>query len=266
MKLIFSDFDKKTIQAYLKFRNLWKVDDREWVDQRKKAWLKYAGDDAGNPITVALGQYYVFGEEPPSFIGEDKATGVRVDFDFGKRIAYTPFEEAEQLEEFWLTTVKLRGEHSERCHSVLRNGWADGLPGRDEKIRLVFEALYSRKYFMNTNDNGRLLTIRPEDFLVGYSGLSTFYHRNNTFRWDYRNISFDYFMLCVDYVDRNSLFNSARSKTRLPNMYKFLLDLDDSVLSEYRLQLKQKLITEAEAPNAPGLLRNALAEAKGGSA
>lgn len=251
--------------AYKSFERLWKTDDQQWVEQRKKNWRLAFEKYGGDPHTLAQGKFYVFGEEPSDLTDDD----ISIRFKFTHRIAFTPFQTAGQVKDFWQATLGYYIAGSQQRHMEVRyiGELLDRFPERDTMVRLVSETLYAPEFFMCPADPrsgraGNLSTIDPGDFVVTYAGLASFYHRSNLHKWDYRNFSHEYFMLSVRYCEDNNILASRGYFDDLADMYEFLLRLEDSELSEYRLELKQKLVDSAEGDDAPRLLRKALEDAR----
>lgn len=269
MKLEYSHGYERTCAAYGKFQSLWKTDDPEWLAQRKAAWRHKVEQEGSVPLTKFLGEYYVYGKEPATYIESDTGELSTIGFRFSHRIAYTPFENAEQLIDFWRTTVDYAKGAAERAHAYVRYaaGWLEHLPERDEKVRFLIEILFTPDYFMNTVEiagEEKLITISPRDFIAGYAQLSSFYRKKNQhIPWDYRNFTFEYFMLCVQYCDQHPEIIQATELDRdVADMYETLLELNDANLDHYRLELKQQLMDAAQGPDASGLLKEALQTAK----
>lgn len=268
MKLEYSHGYERTCAAYGKFQSLWKTDDPEWLAQRKAAWRHKVEQEGSVPLTKFLGEFYVYGKEPATYIESDTGELTTIGFRFSHRIAFTPFENAEQLIDFWRTTVDYAKGAARHAHSdALLSGWLDHLPERNEKVRLLVETLFTPDYFMNTVEiasEEKLTTISPRDFIIGYTGLSSFYRKKNQYiLWDYRNFTFEYFMLCVKYCDQHpEIIQTARFYAAVAEMYETLLELTDTKLDDYRLELKQQLMGAAQGPDASGLLKEALQTAK----
>ena len=268
MKLKYNQEYERTCAAYGKFQSLWKTDDSEWLAQRKAAWRHKVEQEGSVPLTKFLGEFYVYGKEPATYIESDTGELTTIGFRFSHRIAFTPFENAEQLIDFWKTTVDYSKGSAEGAHSdALLSGWLDHLPERDEKVRLLVETLFTPDYFMNTVEiagEEKLITISPRDFIVGYTWLNFFYGKPyKHHKWDYRNFSFGYFRLCVRHCDQYpETIQAARLDRDIVNMYETLLELNDTKLDHYRLELKQQLMDAAQGPNASCLLKEALQTAK----
>lgn len=268
MKLKYNQGYERTCAAYGKFQSLWKTDDPEWLAQRKAAWRYKVEQEGSVPLTKFLGEFYVYGKEPATYIESDTGELSTIDFRFSHRIAYTPLENTEQLTQFWRTTVDYYGRGARQYHSdALLSGWLEHLPERDEKVRLLVETLFTPDYFMNTimeAGEEKLTTISPRDFIAGYARLGTFYRKKNQhIPWTYRNFTFEYFMLCVQYCDQHPEIIQATELDRdVADMYETLLELTDAKLDHYRLELKQQLMDAAQGPDASGLLRDALQAAK----
>ena len=271
MKKYYSHGQKREIAAFEAFRHLWKTDDENWVNARKEAFKlssKYVND--GSPDVQFIANFYVYGEEPPTSVGEDTDNGFDIDFKFNKRLAYTPLTTPEEVKAFWQVVMDFYGRNAQQCHeyAAIFSGWLAGMPEQDEKVELITSTLFTPQYFMRYvggegADKDELSTIRPSDFIVGYSGLRTFYHKRNKYKkWDYRNFCFEYFMLCIRYCEENNVLQSKGQKKALPDMYEFLLSKDDAQLSGYRLKLKQQVMDAAMAEDAPALLKDALQKAK----
>jgi hypothetical protein len=264
----FNDEQKeRDIEFFGPFKSLWKTDDPEWVAKRQAAWLAVHGD-ANDPHTKFREKYYVYGEEPPSYIGARGNFDNRVAFEFNNRVAFMPYQNAEQVTEFWQTVLKRYSTDHKRMHTAfLRIGnELKGFPERDNIVKLVTETLFTPDYFMCLSDSnfvpeGTLETIDPRDFVIDYSRISRFYNKNNKYKWDYRNFSFDYFMLSVRDCEESGRLTPHYVDV-LPKMYKYLLTLEDSGLSKYRIELKQALMDAAVSQDAPILLKNAFAEAR----
>lgn len=260
MKTFADESWQREIEAYEQFRYLWQTGDQAWLEQRKQNWRRAYEDSGGDPHTLARGKFYVSGEEPPRIDG-----GVEIQFNFKHRIAYTPFQTVDQVKEYWQSTLEIDVVGARRKHESFRflGETLARFPERDLMVKLVSETLFSPDYFMCLADSkskspGKLCTIHPRDFVFDYADVSPFYHQSNRHEWDYRNFSIDYFILCVRHCEENNLLAKPGGLRLLPDMYAYLLGLDDTCLSAYRLELKQKLIGRAEADDAPGLLRKAL--------
>jgi len=269
MKTFADDSWEREVERFSPFRPLWKTDDKNWIASRKEAWRAANDDAGGDPWTLAYGKFYVYGEEPPRCFADDTGGEEDVRFDIIDRISYTPLSTADDLFQFWEVMLKRNPVGASRDHGKFRyiGGHLARFPERDNMVKLVTEAMFSSEFFMRVSEgkevtSRNLITINPRDFVIGYSGVSPFYHQNNLHEWDYRNFSFEYFMLSVRHCEENNRLVSPRQIEALPNMYEFLLALDDSELSQYRLDLKQKLISAAEADDAPSLLSGALKAAR----
>ncbi len=182
MKLKYNHGYERTCAAYGKFQSLWKTDDPEWLAQRKAAWRHKVEQEGSVPLTKFLGEFYVYGKEPATYIESDTGELSTIHFEFSHRIAYTPFENSEQVKEFWRTTVDYAEGSARQAHSHVRYavGWLEHLPERDEKVRFLIETLFTPDYFMNTveiADKEKLTTINPRDFIAGYAQLSSFYRK-----------------------------------------------------------------------------------------
>lgn len=66
---------QRTLDAYQKFKSLWKTDDESWVAARKAAFKAGIYGNDGGPDGLFLGKFYVYGEEPPGYVGEDASQG-----------------------------------------------------------------------------------------------------------------------------------------------------------------------------------------------
>ncbi|WP_299944587.1 hypothetical protein [uncultured Microbulbifer sp.] len=254
----------KDCEVYGQFQYLWKTDDAQWIEKRKDNWRRYIEVVGGTPLNKYLGEFYVFGKEPASFL-VDEETGERViiKFEFKHRIAYMPFETVEQIRNFWSEAVTKRYAR-EQQHGAARyvSGCLDGFPERDKMVKMVAEALFNKDYFMLKNSQQRPITVSPLGFMVGFARVWEVADECK-YKWSYICFTFDYFMDCVRYCELHDLVKVPVHKNALPSMYKILLRLDDMELSPYRLELKQKLIAAAKADDAPSLLREALVCARG---
>lgn len=264
MKVGYSHYYERHCELYSEFKCLWKVDDEQWINDRKTSWRNRLEEIGNTPHNKYIGEFYVYGKEPPSFF-EDEETGERdhIEFQFHHRLAYTPLETIEQVQSFYEKDQRNLKRNHETSQYV--SGCLAGMPERDEKVKLVTQALYCDKYFKQEKEiSGEkcLVTIDPQDFVIGYSSIGFMFQDMDKYEWDYRVFSFEYFIKCVWDCDKNNAFNTPRSKKALPRMYETLLKQDDTTLNSYRLELKQKLIAAAETDDAPLLLKNALAKAK----
>lgn len=266
MKLTYSQTRKRDAEAYKKYLYLWKTDDPEWVSNRKLAWRKMVETEGLSPLLAKLwGAFYVFGEECPSYI-EDEESGEleSIQFEFKHRIAFMPFESVEQAREFFEYAQENRGVRN-HMHSEAQfvGGALLSLPERDYMVKLVTEALFCEKYFIedkNVRDRKRK-TIKPLDFIVGYSRVNFMFQDMDKYQWDYRVFSFDYFMLNVKYCEERELFSDS-SRQALKDMYIDLMKQDDEPLNSYRKDLKYKLIGAAEGEDAVDTLKDALSAAR----
>lgn len=264
MKVGYSHYYERHCELYSEFKCLWKVDDEQWVNHRKESWRKRLEEKGNTPHNKYIGEFYVFGKEPPSFF-EDEETGERdhIEFRFQHRLAYTPLQTIEQVQSFYEKDQR----NLQRNHDAARyvDGCLSGMPERDFKVKLVAQALYCDKYFMKErvlDGEKALVTIEPRAFVVGYSRVGFMFQDMDRHEWDYRVFTFDYFMKSVHYCEEQDLLKMPVHKKALPQMYETLLLQDDAALNSYRLELKQKLIAAAEADDAPLLLKNALKKAK----
>lgn len=70
-------------------------------------------------------------------------------------------------------------------------------------------------------------------------------------------------MLCVQYCDQHpEIIQAAELDRDVADMYETLLELTDTKLDHYRLELKQQLMGATQGPDASGLLKDALQAAK----
>ncbi|WP_444933478.1 hypothetical protein [Microbulbifer sp. JTAC008] len=253
---------QKDCEVYGQFQYLWKTDDPQWIEKRKENWRRYVEVTGGSPLNKYLGEFYVFGKEPVSFL-EDEDTGEReiIKFEFKHRISYMPFEAVDQVQKFWSEAVTKRYAR-EQQHGAARyvSGCLDGFPERDKMVKIVAEALFNKDYFMLKNSQQRAITVSPLGFMVGFTRVWEVADEFK-YKWSYSCFTFDYFMDCVRYCDLHDLVKAPVHKNALSDMYKVLLRLDDTELSPYRLELKRKLIAVAKADDAPSLLAEALENA-----
>ena len=255
-------FDTRQRQAdrYNEFSYLWKTDDQEWVNARKKVWLDVHGASAGDPVVRAWGDFYVYGITPPSIIGSDIASGQKVTFDFYKRIYFTPFVEKKEVLRFWELTEVAEPSHSNKRHGDARRASCiRGFPEYDRMVKLVIETLFSDDFFMKKNKYGKLATIKPSDFVIGYTNISEYFNVNSKVKFCYQSLTLDYFLKCVQYCEENDMDHVQENLSRL---YTKLLSFSDSDLLEEKVELKNNIIQMAESDDAPRLLFNALREAR----
>jgi len=260
---------KREAERFSSFLPVWKTDDENWIATRNEVWRAANQDADEDPWTLAHGNFYTYGEEPPRcFVDE---TGLEQDIRFGiiSRISYTPFASADDLLQFWELLIERNPGGVFHDHGSFRyiGEVLDRFPERDKMVKLVTETMFSPGFFLLYAESNEIparkrITIHPRDFVTGFSNLSTFYHANNRHEWDYRNFSIQYFLMSVHFCEENDSIITPRQQKAIPKMYEFLLALDDSTLDRYRLELKQKLISAAEAENAPMLLREALESAQ----
>ena len=269
MKTYADESWEREVERFSSFQFLWKTDDENWVEARKKAW-RAANEDAGeNPWTLVYGKFYIYGDEPPRCFVDDTGREQDIRFDIGRRITYTPFATADDLLQFWEVLLERSPAGISQNHGAFRHvgGNLEEFPEHDNLVKLVTETMYSPEFFMlgaegKVNTTRNLITINPRDFVIDFTGLSSFYDKNNCHEWDYRNFSIEYFLMSVQYCEENDALVTPRQQKDIPNMYEFLLALDDSKLDRYRLELKQTLVSAAEAENAPALLSEALESAQ----
>lgn len=254
------DRKAREIEAYLPFRNLWNADDDMWLEKRSTNWERAFHDSDVDCHTLAQKNFYIFGEEPPA-LSDD---GEKIFFDFVHRTAFTPFLTSDHVRRYWQATLDLNTAGAQQKHGKFRyvGEELDLFPERDAIVELVSKTMYSPEYFAcpansRTPNPNKLSTILPRDFVVGYSGVSSYYSQKNRHELDYRCFSFEYFLLALRYCEEKTPLTSKRHIEALPNMYKCLLALDDPALNQPRLDLKNKLISAAEADNAPAILRDA---------
>jgi len=269
MKTFADDHWEREVERFSPFLSLWKTDDENWIEARKKAWRAAREDAGGDPWTLVYGKFYIYGEEPPRCFVDDTGREQDIRFDINSRITYTPFATADDLLQFWEFMLERNPGGISHDHGAFRyvGGNLEEFPEHDNMVKLVTETMYSPEFFMlraegKENTTRNLITINPRDFIIGFTGLSSFYHKNNCHEWDYRNFSIKYFLMSVHYCEENDALVTPNQQKAIPKMYEYLLTLDDSTLSRYRLELKQELISAAEADNAPALLKNALASAR----
>ena len=126
MKKYYSHGQKRGIAAFEPFRHLWKTDDQAWVNARKETFKlssKYMND--GSPDVQFIANFYVYGEEPPTSVGEDTDNGFDIDFDFSKRLAYTPLTTEMEVKAFWKVVMNFYGRNARQCHeyATIFSGW-----------------------------------------------------------------------------------------------------------------------------------------------
>ncbi len=267
MKTHNDSLKEEDIKAFKDFKLLWKTSDPDWIAERQAAWRTVYGD-AEDPHTLFREKYYVCGEEPPSYIRQKDGSDQVIAFEYSDRVAYLPFESGTQVVDFWQATLGRYNSDFRNRHRdfLLVGNKLDSFPERDDMVKLITTSLFSSDYFMCPSDSkfvseGTLETLNPRDFVLLYSRVRSFYKDSNTGKWDFRNFSFDYFMLSVRNCEETGSL-SPHYESELLKMYRYLLGLDDSGLSEYRSELKQMLVKAAEDPDAPILLKDALNEAR----
>lgn len=268
MKLGYTQTRQLDAKAYEAFHYLWKTDNSDWVTKRKEAWRSMVEARGLPPLLAKFwGGFYVFGEECPSYI-EDEQSGEMesIQFEFKERLAFMPFETVAQVQEFFEYAHSKRGTRSSMHESAeYVGGCLKGLPERDQMVKLITEALFCEKYFAEdefVRDRKRK-TVRPIDFVIGYSRVAFLFQDMDKYEWDYRMFSFDYFIRCVKYCEERELVSES-AKEALMEMYVDLMKQSDDTLNEHRKELKYKLISAAEDENAVDTLKAALVATKSG--
>lgn len=138
MKKYYSHGQKREIAAFEPFRHLWKTDDEKWVNARKEAFKQRAKyKDNASPNAQFLAKFYVYGEEPPTSVGEDTDNGFDIDFDFSKRLAYTPLTSIEEVKAFWKVVMGFYGRNARQCHeyAAIFSGWLAGWLAYPSKMK-----------------------------------------------------------------------------------------------------------------------------------
>jgi hypothetical protein len=149
MKIGYSKFAELRKEGFAEFKSLWKVEDPEWVARRKEEWRAYVGDEGGYPNLKYAGRYYVYGEEPPSYIdGDGLYDRTNIQFDFGSRLAFTPVETKEQVRRLWdIEVSKFNGD--DQVHGCARVGEREAkFPNSVARVQMITEALFCIELFL----------------------------------------------------------------------------------------------------------------------
>jgi hypothetical protein len=270
MKTHNTEFKVLQIEAYKSFHSLWNSEDPDWILNRQDGWAQARGE-AQEPCLALLERYYVYGEEPPEYVIQEDGERLHIPFRFLDRVSFMPFETGDQVVDFWNATLGVyQSDYDRRHEEMLFIGeHLAGFPERDGMVELITKTLFTADYFMCPAKSkfvpeGTLASISPLLFVNNFAEVFWFYDKENKHEVDYRIFSIDYFVQCVRYCEEaGQLTGTPGREKMLPGMYEELLQLDDSELSGYRAELKQKLIELAEDENAPTALRDAFRKARG---
>ena len=263
--MFITDSNRSMIEAFRKYADLWNTDDPEWLEKRVNSWNLYDEDWTSDPTISAWRDFYVYGREP--FEGLDNAAEAgKIRFEYSQRLAFTPFQNAGDVKEFWLTTLEWSPQSSPQhhCEFLYLGEWLDKFPERDNMVQLVTETMFSLDYFrvQSNSEQREYSTIDPQDFVMEYSGISSYFHNNNSHNYDYRCFCIDYFVESVRYCENKGILDTPVFQESLLEMYECLLKQHDSQLHENRAMLKGSLIGLATNPDMPMALPAALNKAK----
>ncbi len=209
---------EKDENALNPFRHLWRVDDKEWLAERKEQWLELEekSEDETKKHKKSLERYFVYGEKL-EYISEPLV------------YLFTPYDSPETAKT--LFESDLFRHHQERANLLMRyinsaSKWGEGMPWLRQHIQNYVEGVLGKEYRVIEQDSGR----RPQ----AISPEPTFWCKqfiHNSVKILQGKKQYHGCVECVDYFV-SALAHAANPKTRQRCKLTEMMQQVDEVLAQ----------------------------------
>lgn len=180
-------------------RHLWKVDDREWVVERKEQWRLLSKTVCKSCTTKRLkahGKFFLTGEEPP-----DNIDGI---YDTVTAFVLTPFTNAAEASELYQLITHPQAKNqilSGFMSRILRI--APDMPWLRAHVLNFIEGILGDEYRLikiNTARHEHIISPDPTAFCEGFTGAALKLLRNEQ-SYNYSVDTVSYFVSALPYAD-----------------------------------------------------------------
>jgi hypothetical protein len=214
-------------ERFKKFRAWWKLDDPEWVKQRKEEWRHMRSTSMKNWSAKELkytGKFYLTGEEPPPVT----QGGGRIYSEM--RLTLTPFTTVEEARELYFTiTARERDKNKINTFlgNILKHG--NGFSWVRPKIKACAEVMFGHEYRKieepESETNAHLVQTSPDptEFSSSFCNSALLVLNKNREYYDCI-VLVDYFVSALAYAD----WPAQRSNIKIDKLFQAI----DTVLAD----------------------------------
>jgi hypothetical protein len=182
---------EKYIEKFASTIHLWKLEDKQWVSNRKAIWEKIVDGEKKKDRDFVKSYW----DETGRFYLRAKPRKSDNEIYVYRRMAYTPFTSVEQIRELYMSEhVSLRQNLHEQLLTYTSRAYR-AVPEEFHRVQLIAEALYFKDYVarkepMGLDKKPKFVVYYPRDFIISYTNEVRNYlkHSNCDYLEDLRRV------------------------------------------------------------------------------
>lgn len=186
--------------AFKKFKFLWKVDDKDWVQIRKAEWKQLRETSFSDWSAQELKYYskfYVYGEEIKNY------SKVNFSIGYAMRLYLMPCDTIEQAKEIYFTIPAQERKNLVSYFLVKMGKYLEDLPNTKFMIHSYAQAVFGGEYKKVEESNGKRAVVTspsPTGFCMSYVVAAiTLMNEENSYNYSVDPV--DYFVSALAFAD-----------------------------------------------------------------